>query len=354
MKKILIIEDDKAQNQTLQLVLKKNGYETDQAYSGAEGIQKAFAAPPNLILCDINMNGLDGYKVLSILKDSSSTASIPFIFISGLNASEDLRLGMEMGADDYIVKPFKNRDLIFSIKKRLERFESIKDKQEEEFEKFIQFSPHPIAVFIENKIHFTNAAFNDLIRIAPSEISLIDFDALFSSDKQKFLEQLESCSRGLDAQQSFSVRLHSTDGITIPTNVHICQSKLFYNHTSILALFVPHTNNTYTNLLKQDILTLLEVNKENIPPQFKEQLENILHNNSEKESHTVDKNDVQLTVREKEVLKLTLQGDPIKIIADKLNISMKTAEKHRINLLRKTNTPNAVALVMYAIRNKLT
>ncbi|MEL7587670.1 MAG: response regulator [Prolixibacteraceae bacterium] len=124
-RKILIIEDDVLLSKTLKNVLSAYGYEALIANSGAEGIQKAYEFSPDLILCDINMSPIDGYQVFNILEDSSVTNKIPFIYITGKSDLEDIRLGMELGADDYIVKPFSNEELLKSIKVRLAKYEKL-------------------------------------------------------------------------------------------------------------------------------------------------------------------------------------------------------------------------------------
>ncbi|MCL3780790.1 response regulator [Prolixibacteraceae bacterium JC049] len=351
-KKILVIEDDVAQNRTLQKVLERSGYNYLDAYTGAEGVQKAFSHRPDLILCDIKMTDIDGYQVLTILKNSEMTANIPFIFISGLTSTKDLRLGMEMGADDYIIKPYRNSDLIYSIQKRLERFESIKEKEEQEFEKFIHFSPNPIAVFIKKKIHFSNEAFRQLIQITPSEANNLDLEIILKDSFNPFLEKLNFCQKGIHPQSSFSLSMTDVKGNKIPVKIHLCQSKLFYNNTCVVALFNPTVDNSERNCFINEVAAIISQHEESLPESFLLKIKEVITQQGISKNGEEECN-IKLSEREKDVLRLTLHGKPIKIIADELNISIKTVEKHRASLLRKTKSDNVVNLVIYSIRNNL-
>lgn len=119
--KILVIEDDLNVIGNLKDLLEEAGFEVTLARNGAEGISAALNNPPDLILCDIMMPGTDGYKVKSELKNDSSTVAIPFIFLTAKSSLDEIRKGMLSGADDYIVKPYRSKELLETIKVRLQR-----------------------------------------------------------------------------------------------------------------------------------------------------------------------------------------------------------------------------------------
>ncbi|GAB1420742.1 hypothetical protein MASR2M15_08590 [Anaerolineales bacterium] len=121
MTSILIIEDESQILEALSYVLEKAGYQVLTAQGGIEGLQKAQQSIPDLILCDIMMPGISGYEVLKELQNRSTTATIPFIFLTALADKRDLRHGMSLGADDYLTKPFKNQDVIKAVQARLAR-----------------------------------------------------------------------------------------------------------------------------------------------------------------------------------------------------------------------------------------
>jgi len=121
MHRILIIEDESALRKQMAQVLRFEGFEPLEAENGRLGAALAISALPDLIVCDIMMPDLDGFGVLQALRDDPRTAMIPFIFLTALVASHNLRRGMEAGADDYITKPFKPAALLGSVRRRLEK-----------------------------------------------------------------------------------------------------------------------------------------------------------------------------------------------------------------------------------------
>lgn len=123
MKKILVIEDDNLLSENISLLLNLSGYQVFCANDGKSGIETALKESPDLILCDIKMPNLDGYSVLHIMNNHPKTATIPFIFLSGSNELESLRKGMTLGADDYLIKPLNEADLLNAIKTRIQKSE---------------------------------------------------------------------------------------------------------------------------------------------------------------------------------------------------------------------------------------
>ena len=126
MKKILVIEDNKDVRENIAEILELSGYKVEQAINGKEGATKAKYLLPDLIVCDIMMPELDGYGVLNLLSSESITSSIPFIFLTAKAELNDMRKGMNMGADDYITKPFEDAELLKAIEVRLGKVSAIK------------------------------------------------------------------------------------------------------------------------------------------------------------------------------------------------------------------------------------
>lgn len=121
MEKILIIEDEPVIRKQMAKIFRFEGFETLEAENGRLGAAAAIATVPNLILCDIMMPDLDGFGVLQALRNNPQTAMIPFIYVTALDASQNMRHGMDEGADDYITKPCKPETLVISVRRRLEK-----------------------------------------------------------------------------------------------------------------------------------------------------------------------------------------------------------------------------------------
>lgn len=123
MKKILVIEDEEFVRETIADMLEMKGYLTVTAANGEQGLEHLQQFKPDLILCDINMPVMDGYEVLERLKSMNYLNNVPFIYLTAKATNEEMRKGMELGADDYIFKPFKATDLLNAINARLEVYD---------------------------------------------------------------------------------------------------------------------------------------------------------------------------------------------------------------------------------------
>lgn len=121
MKKILIIEDEPAMRHNLCQILELENFLPLTAANGREGFATAKREMPDLILCDVLMPEQDGHAVLEALRADPATARIPFIFLTAKGERADVRAGMNLGADDYLVKPVRVNDLLEAILARLER-----------------------------------------------------------------------------------------------------------------------------------------------------------------------------------------------------------------------------------------
>jgi EAL domain-containing protein (putative c-di-GMP-specific phosphodiesterase class I)/DNA-binding NarL/FixJ family response regulator len=125
MLKILVIEDDELIRETLLQLLESQSYRVIVAQNGRVGIQMALSEIPDLILCDVQMPEQDGYEVLRTLRQNSLAATIPFIFLTAQGAKADFRRGMELGADDYLTKPFTKAELLGAISSRVLKRQTI-------------------------------------------------------------------------------------------------------------------------------------------------------------------------------------------------------------------------------------
>ena len=131
MKTILLIEDNQMIRENTAEILELSNYNVFTAENGKEGIKLLEVAKPDLIICDIMMPDLDGYSVLRILNKKPDFSNIPFIFLTAKTEKGDLRKRMNLGADDYITKPFEDSDLLEAIETRLQT----KPKPEKRFQR---------------------------------------------------------------------------------------------------------------------------------------------------------------------------------------------------------------------------
>jgi DNA-binding response OmpR family regulator len=115
MKKILVIEDNPLEVKIYTRYLSKHGYQVFSAMNGTTGIQAAKEVKPDVIICDKMMPFMDGFEVIKALRNDPVTAMTPFIFCSAVADRDNMKIGMNLGADDYICKPFDFDDVVNSI-----------------------------------------------------------------------------------------------------------------------------------------------------------------------------------------------------------------------------------------------
>lgn len=174
MKKILVIEDELDIRESLEQVLSMDGYDIVSAENGKIGIEKAKQIVPDLIFCDINMPEMDGYEVISEIRNNKATQTIPFIFLTARADKQDLRKGMNLGADDYLNKPFTLEELRNSITARLAKSDIAKEKEKEKLDQLrnsISMSvPHELKTPLHGIIGFAEVFSQDIETLEKNEI----------------------------------------------------------------------------------------------------------------------------------------------------------------------------------------
>ncbi len=163
------MEDNDLIRENITEMLDLANYKTLAAENGKVGVEIALRERPDLIICDIMMPVLDGYGALHLLSKNESTKNIPFIFLTSRSEKTDIRKGMELGADDYLTKPFDNAELLNAIDRRLKKVESLKEE---------------IASGINASLH--------LIETKSSDEALLEFISGRNTNKYKRKQQIFS------------------------------------------------------------------------------------------------------------------------------------------------------------------
>jgi DNA-binding response OmpR family regulator len=139
---VLVIDDNQDIRDNIAEILDLAGYKTFVAENGKRGVETALKEKPSIIVCDIMMPELDGYGVLHLLRKNQQTANIPFIFLTAKTERPDFRKGMEMGADDYITKPFEEIELLNAVEVRIKKSEILNRQYES--------SPGGLTAFVQD------------------------------------------------------------------------------------------------------------------------------------------------------------------------------------------------------------
>src|SRR6266850_5446435 len=175
MKKILVIDDEEWLREMVQLALRQKGFEVIEAKNGAVGIEVAQKELPDLVLCDVNMEKVDGYLTLSSLRNHPGTAAIPFILMTGLADNAGMRHGMELGADDYLPKPFTIDALYAAVDIRLKKAQAIRTEAEKKLadlrDNISLMLPHELRTPLNGILGFGEILASEADTLPPGEVA---------------------------------------------------------------------------------------------------------------------------------------------------------------------------------------
>lgn len=174
MNKILVIEDETTVRQNLLELLTYEDFNVISAENGHIGVHLANEEIPDLIICDVMMPELDGYGVLKILRQQPTTSTIPFIFLTAKCDKADVRQGMELGADDYLTKPFTRAELLRAISSRLEKQVAINLQSQKKLDELrnsiTMFLPHEMRTPLNGILGFSELLMKDVDNLSVYEI----------------------------------------------------------------------------------------------------------------------------------------------------------------------------------------
>ena len=175
MKKILVIDDEAWLREMVNMALTQRGFEVVEADNGEAGVELARKVLPDLILCDVNMERMDGYGTLSCLREESTTAAIPFILMTGLADNAGMRHGMELGADDYLPKPFTIEALYGAVDARLRKVHTVRQEAEKKLadlrDNISLMLPHELRTPLNGILAYGEILLNESGTLAPAEIA---------------------------------------------------------------------------------------------------------------------------------------------------------------------------------------
>ncbi len=160
MKSVLVIDDSPMIRKTIRRILERRDYRVLEAENGQVGFELAQRQLPDIILCDVRMPEVDGFSLLKMLRHSSATATIPFVFLTERATKQDLRQGMNLGADDYLTKPIRPAELLRALHTRLEKREILSQQAEERLNELrsnlVHSLPHELLTPLTTIVGFSN------------------------------------------------------------------------------------------------------------------------------------------------------------------------------------------------------
>lgn len=187
MKKILVIDDAEFILESTAALLGFEGYEVVTACDGVEGLERAFEHNPDLILCDISMPNLDGYGVVEELRKHEKTLTTPFIFLTAFTEKSNMRLGMEKGADDFLVKPYTREELIAAIDAQWKKHSNIEKQVQDKVDvvgKNVTYAlPHEFRTVLNQVVGSARFLLANPAQISPEEITELSNDIISSAQR---------------------------------------------------------------------------------------------------------------------------------------------------------------------------
>jgi signal transduction histidine kinase len=219
-RKILVIDDEEWLREMVHIALQQRGFEVIEASSGADGIEMARKELPDLILCDVNMTKVDGYLTLTTLRNEAPTAAIPFILMTGLADSASMRHGMELGADDYLPKPFTTEGLYAAVDARLKKAQTVRDEAERKLahlrDNISLMMPHEMRTPLNGIVANAELLANSAATLKREEVAEIGQDIHQSSERltrliENFLIYAQLELIAADPKNVNALRIGSTD-----------------------------------------------------------------------------------------------------------------------------------------------
>lgn len=318
-KKILIIEDDTILRENMCAFLNEEGYQVMAAEDGLTGVKMVMSQIPDMILCDITMPGMDGLELFKTIQQLKTTSAIPLIFITAKAEKEDIRIGMQLGADDYITKPFDLNELRQTIKVRMEKQERFQKAYDEKFYALIDNPQLGVFIYSENKFQYVNSAFSKMFGLNVHDFENMSFaDIIANETSEPILEKIGRGLKGIQDSVQLEFEAFHKD----------LQKKLFVE--------------IYANL----------INFKGVPALVGNAVDISAKGNKTNIFNVADNTD-NLSKREIEMLKEVCLGHTTVEIAAANFISLRTVDTHRANLLKKTGSKNTAELVLYALRKKI-
>ena len=221
MKRILVIDDETWLREMVHMALEQKGFEVFEAENGAKGIEAARKVLPDLVLCDVNMEQVDGYLTLSSLRSEPATATVPFILMTGLADHAGMRHGMELGADDYLPKPFSIEALYAAVEARLKKVQTVRQEAEKKLsdlrDNISLMLPHELRTPLNGILAYGEILRSESTTLPPQEVAEMG-QVIYESGRrlerlvENFLIYAQIELLGSDPQKLNALRQKRTEG----------------------------------------------------------------------------------------------------------------------------------------------
>ena len=336
--KVLLIEPAKERNTILTTILIELNFQVISVRNVETAVKKWLEHAPNVIICQEDMQEYSGFHFYSMLKNDLLKNAIPFVLLMNEFNKDDLLVGMELGIDSFIFPPYDQEKIRNIILKQVQKSNDRKQMAGSQFKSIFEVTPFGFFVARNQRIIEANNSFFKLIGdvFDKNRNYLITDIFNFQNEKSNELKLLR-CINGISRFCYFKcIGLHIDENATF--DIYLSFTENGMPSAKIMGLVIP-VNGSAERLS----------HTENVKPEKKkDKLNNTLVPLDES-----NKNNGFFTTREQQVLQLSATGAPIKQIASHLGISVRTVEKHRSNIIRKTKAGNIIEAVFYAKKKNM-
>lgn len=351
-KKILLVDDDHLFCQTIKTVLLPRKYKIISASSCKSGIHKAFKHDPDFIFYNTNLDPLDGSEVFKALQSTTNFNQTPIIFYKDKNEEQIKNIIYNNGSQilSKAQKPNRNQLLMGNNGKVL------KNNHQElpyDFYTLFHLSPYGMLIFDKKSILAVNQMLVNLIKPGKQETSVFKMDDIFDKTSLQGIklwikDYLKNGTTEFNQQVFFKDRT----GESVVMNLRIAELKKIEDSVHFLGTFqdVEGTSPMHNYQLAQKLSDLLKMENMEVSEALEKKIIQTI------QSHAINETPPKkafFTRRENEVLRLSMEGLSIKIIADQLSLSTRTVEKYRTKLMLKSGAKNIVEVIVFSIKNNL-
>lgn len=293
------------------------------------------------------MPDIDGYEVYKTIRSINSLNTTQFIFLTAKSTPEDFTKGLSLGADDYITKPFTAEELINSINLRLKKVETLNQLKKDVFNFIIENPLLGVLVYQDNKFIYANNKALDILKYSLDELNTTKPTKIFIDPNINFEKIFFELDNNLKKEGFYLVPTVTKENILIVLEAYV---KIFqFEQKQALLITFTKKVDPHLEIIQNTINKIQDLFEKYEQTQLIDQINEIIKNDLKEKKFKKEK--IKITEREKEVLELICKGYSTKEIAEKLNISYKTVENHRVALLEKFKAKNVAELVAIAVQN---
>lgn len=352
LKKILFIDGDHLFGNTIKTALSSRKYKIIVASTCISGIHKAFQHDPDLIFYNTNLDPLDGSEVFKALQLTSSFIHIPIIFYKDKD-DEQIKNLINNDGSGILTKVLEPNGPNLLVKNKEKISGKINQEAAYDFNILFNLSPNGMFIFDKNGILAINQWMMNLLNIDKREAFTFRMEDFFDKASLRAIKQwAKDFQKNNKTTFNQQVIIKNGEGESIAMNLMIAELKNNEDTIHFVGIFqaVEKANLMYNYQLAHEVCNILK--RENI--EVSEALEKkITHAIKLRSIHEDQSQKTFFTKRENEVLRLSMEGLSIKVIADKLSLSTRTVEKYRTKLMLKSGAKNIVEVIVFSIKNNL-